>query len=488
MDNIEKSELYRILKESFLEIGNYRDYQIYFSDEDIPSEIKESAKEVPFPIITSEPLIIVVDEKIKITKITSETILSPSEDSYSKLFNTILEDAVNSGVSDIHFITKESYAYVYFRQYGLFVQKSEYTISINKWLGFLNFLFYTASEYTKGKFKSDNRWIAQDARIEMDINGRPFILRVAFTPSGWNEKIVDITIRLISKEGGSLIKMEDLGIYQEDVNLLINSLKMQGGLIVVSGKTNSGKSMLVNNLLRSIEDRKIGTIEDPIEYYIKNPNYVQHQTFVPEDEDLRMDFSDFVKSFKRGDYDIVFIGEWRNDEDLTRSIIEQANAGQLVITTLHIPSSFHIYTALRDMYRVDPNKIKNVLILSWNQILLPKLCPYCSIENDEYLFDEDIILMLERRGNKKESFLLKGKHFNVRLKGKGCEHCTDGIKGRVPVYDYFVNNPNEFRNEFDYDFVSIMENSEIYKKIKLDIFLSKLEEGLVDPREIIKII
>lgn len=491
IEKINLSELYSLLKDSFLELDDYLKYQIYFSVEEVPDDLRDKVKVVSFPIVSDEPLLISVTSNNEVSSYRERVDIKSTKDNsdiYFKLFSSILENAVDLGVSDIHFTTKENYTYVYYRQYGLFVQVPQFTMPINKWLDFLNFMYYTASEYTKGKFKSDNRWIAQDARIEMPVNGKPFILRIAFTPSGWNERIVDITIRLIRKDGGSLIAIKDLGIYEEDLKLLMNSIKMQGGLIVISGKTNSGKSMLVNNLLKSIDDRKIGTIEDPIEYYIPNPNYIQHQTFVPEDESLKMDFSDFVKSFKRGDYDIVFIGEWRNDKDLTRSIIEQANAGQLVITTLHIPSSFHIYTALRDMYSVEPGKIKSVLILSWSQILLPKLCPYCSKEVENYSFDEDIINMLERRGNKKEAFLINGKNFKARLKGKGCEHCTNGIKGRVPVYDYFVNNPSEFKNDNDYDSVSIMENSEIYKKVKLDIFLRKVEEGLVDPNEIIKII
>ncbi len=491
IEKINLSELYSLLKDSFLELDDYLKYQIYFSVEEVPDDLRDKVKVVSFPIVSDEPLLISVTSNNEVSSYRERVDIKSTKDNsdiYFKLFSSILENAVDLGVSDIHFVTKENYTYVYYRQYGLFVQVPQFTMPINKWLEFLNFMYYTASEYTKGKFKSDNRWIAQDARIEMPVNGKPFILRIAFTPSGWNERIVDITIRLIRKDGGSLIDIKDLGIYEEDLKLLMNSIKMQGGLIVISGKTNSGKSMLVNNLLKSIDDRKIGTIEDPIEYYIPNPNYIQHQTFVPEDESLKMDFSDFVKSFKRGDYDIVFIGEWRNDKDLTRSIIEQANAGQLVITTLHIPSSFHIYTALRDMYSVEPGKIKSVLILSWSQILLPKLCPYCSKEVENYSFDEDIINMLERRGNKKEAFLINGKNFKARLKGKGCEHCTNGIKGRVPVYDYFVNNPSEFKNDNDYDSVSIMENSEIYKKVKLDIFLRKVEEGLVDPNEIIKII
>ncbi len=491
IEKINLSELYSLLKDSFLELDDYLKYQIYFSFKEVPDDLRDKVKVVSFPIVSDEPLLILATSNNEVNSYRERVDRKSTKDNsdiYFKLFSSILENAVDLGVSDIHFTTKENYTYVYYRQYGLFVQVPQFTMPINKWLDFLNFMYYTASEYTKGKFKSDNRWIAQDARIEMPVNGKPFILRIAFTPSGWNERIVDITIRLIRKDGGSLIAIKDLGIYEEDLKLLMNSIKMQGGLIVISGKTNSGKSMLVNNLLKSIDDRKIGTIEDPIEYYIPNPNYIQHQTFVPEDESLKMDFSDFVKSFKRGDYDIVFIGEWRNDKDLTRSIIEQANAGQLVITTLHIPSSFHIYTALRDMYSVEPGKIKSVLILSWSQILLPKLCPYCSKEVENYSFDEDIINMLERRGNKKEAFLINGKNFKARLKGKGCEHCTNGIKGRVPVYDYFVNNPSEFKNDNDYDSVSIMENSEIYKKVKLDIFLRKVEEGLVDPNEIIKII
>jgi MSHA biogenesis protein MshE len=254
-------------------------------------------------------------------------------------------------------------------------------------------------------------------------------------------------------------------------------------------------------MLASVTDKKIGTIEDPIEFWIPNENISQHQIFVPKDENLQIDFVDYVRAFKRSDYDIIFVGEWRRHNSLTEAILEQAYAGQLIMTTLHIPTSFHIFEGLRTAFGVDPTYVYPVLLLSFNQTLIPTLCPHCKVPLNhklEQLGGHSKLLGEIRNAMATSIAMLPDvvasyitnlealiQEDLVYTKGNGCEHCNNtGYVGRTPVYDYFLPSADleaewNARNTNTLPPSLILRYSPV-KKLKVHVFLRKLAQGIVD--------
>lgn len=253
---------------------------------------------VDFPILSSKPILITNRNTKSVQPVLAG-------EKVRATFVSMLKEALQLNATDIHIVPSSSGFYTYFRIDGKLISIPEFLFSQDFGSEVINFLYYEASKYTKGEFNPDLRYKAQDARIDINVDHIDLTLRLSFVPSGWNEKFIDITMRLIKKSED--IKQEEdlrerlrkLGILEEDIEILEAITLLKGGLVIISGKTNSGKSYLANTILSAIKGKKIGTIEDPIEYFVRSPLYLQHQLFVSPDEKLRMDFDDYVKAFKR---------------------------------------------------------------------------------------------------------------------------------------------------------------------------------------------
>lgn len=423
---------------------------------------------------------------------------------YDRYFQAILKKAIQKGVSDIHIIPKESQYVIFFRKDNFFIEEKEFRIKISEGDKFITYLMRKAAEEVKGgQFNPDVRLCYQDARISVPEVGQ-YDARLAFIPDGFSLRNLEVVIRLLPKrlellkEGNLKIGLLKLGYLEEDIEILTSVINKTRGIVVVSGITNSGKSTLVSYLLSTIKTKKIGTIEDPIEYKVGNENYVQHQLFLSSEEKISMDFVDYVKAFKRADYDIVYIGEWRNHKGLTEAIIEQAFAGQLILTTLHIANSFQIFDALYHMYGVEYEKLKSVLLLSFNQVLLPKLCEKCKeerkgIENtlyNEIIKRSDLSINLDHESKEKLKNFLQHykKGEGLWKKGKGCSFCDGlGYKGRQVVYDYFVPTFDFYMQLKSYDAFSVLTTAKqtTHTKTKIDVYLKLVLNGVFDIADII---
>lgn len=420
-----------------------------------------------------------------------------------KIFESIVGEAVRRNVSDVHVVPGVSSYYVYFREDGFFRLQKDIPLSLDDAESFIVYMMRRAAEEVGGQFNPDTRLAYQDARISVPegstLFGKSFDLRLAFIPDGTPKSRLEVCMRILYKDDemtsgvmkkhSSVIqRLKELGYLEEDIRILKSILYKRNGIVIVSGITNSGKSTLVSNLLASISDKKIGTIEDPIEYYVDSPNYVQHQLFISDQEKLNMDFVDYVKAFKRADYDIVFVGEWRNHKGLTEALLEQAYAGQLIFTTLHVGSSFQVLKGLESVFKVNIEELKPVLLLSWNQVLIPKLCPACkrkakivSIKADVLEVCKSFPGITDEMINQLENFALKDGY----VRGEGCEKCNGkGYKGRQVIYDYFLPTVDFWENlGNDYSHYNVMKAARI-KKTKIDVFLKMVTLGLVDINDV----
>jgi type II secretory ATPase GspE/PulE/Tfp pilus assembly ATPase PilB-like protein len=358
-------------------------------------------------------------------------------------FEDILKDAILQGASDIHIVPKEGVFYTYFRINKQFVRQKQFSMSPDEWKVFAQILFTKVAEKTVGNFKVDEFRAVNEGRLDYpDLNCS---VRFEYIPDGHSLQYGEIICRILKRTviSGNVPLEEQLGEYydKKDVQTFKSLAKMEGGLAVISGKTNSGKSTFLAKLISTIpENKKVGTIEDPIEYIHSNPNVVQHQLYLPPNEEERLGYLEYVKAFKRADYDVVLVGEWRNFKGLTEAMVEQAQAGQLIFTTLHITSAFEIYEALKNIFNVPYEISAGLILFSFNQSLVPMLCPECSIETEISFAEEEVALIRSLTREEKEE-LANIRPFMGRKRGNNpkCHYCGGtGIAGMIPLYEFFI--------------------------------------------------
>ncbi len=406
-------------------------------------------------------------------------------------FKDIVREALKKGASDIHIVPKGQSFHTYFRIRGQLVKEERFIISDRNWDDFIRQLMYDTSQSTKGKFSMDDRRKVQEGRVEYpDLR---VDVRLVFIPDGVSFRKFFVEGRVLPKRTADIKtplkeKLRNLGIYEDHIGVFEKILKKLGGVCVVSGKTNSGKSTLVNTVLSSLTDKRIITVEDPVEIEIPLPNVSQHQLYEPKDEDVKLGYTEYVLGIKRADPDIVFIQEWRDEEELTRAIESLSYSGQLIFTTLHINSAYEIYHALEDMFGLPREKTVYRILLSWNQILAPVPCSSCG-ENHIYSFRDDLPFLNLSDDEKK--ILEIEEEVEVRKKGKGCDKCDGlGYEGLTPVYEYFV--PDDGLRDLVRKGASPSELKKYAKEnglgiTKFEVFMRKLKEKLVEPEIIFKI-
>lgn len=400
----------------------------------------------------------------------------------------IVSDACSLGASDLHIIPKQTDYHVYFRIQGTLVPQSKYMLDLERGRNLIYAFKNIAATYTFGAFLADDKREIKDGRIELAETGGGVDLRVVLLPTG-SMADEELVARIIRKTKLEKKPLTDIGYFEEDAVAMEKGFRRRGGLFLVSGKTNSGKTTLCNQLLVRDTDRKWETIEDPIEYTQPNPNICQHQTYAPK-EGPQLGFADLVKGFKRGDPDGIFVGEIRNDPVLVNAVVEAAHAGQLVMSTVHIGSCFEIYRAFGEVFGVDFYTAALMILYSHNQTLVKCLCDNCRVvdkdkENytalnnikDElpYIVKDDLEDFLN---NQPKTFVHNP---------KGCEQCGGtGYKGQTPIYEYIYPDVKfmKWLLEKEPDRYSIEEracsSTNTVGVNKLKIFIKKLTAGIID--------
>lgn len=403
--------------------------------------------------------------------------------------NDLLNDAIAAKASDVHITFKKepdgtTWYNTFFRAHGKLTRIEKYSMTAETAEMLLGTIKIMASNDTKGTFNSDEIRFVQDAVIVLNDHD----LRLNFLPDGVLENTA-LTIRIQDRKTLSAADFKELGFFDEDVAILKKASRRQGGIIAISGKTNSGKSTLMAYTIAGIEGKKIVTIEDPIEYRQTNPFITQHQVYIPpeakEDVTKKFGFLEFVKGVKRADTDIIVVGELRKDQELIDAIIEAAEAGQLILTTVHITSAFSIYAALEEVFKIPLYISAGKILYSKNLVMVDKLCPKCKKEdtaktNCHQLKAHELELPYFVKGD-----ISIVDTFTTYIKGDGCEYCNNkGYRGQTPIYEYFY--PNVAMMEWVFKTRPTrfeVENFAIENKLgknKLQTFINKLKEGVID--------
>ncbi len=268
--------------------------------------------------------------------------------------------------------------------------------------------------------KISEKRIPQDGRIQVNILGRELDLRVSTVPSNNGESIV---MRILDKQNLAL-GLPKLGFFSDDQQLFERLIGLPDGILLVTGPTGSGKTTTLYACLNHINrpDRKIITVEDPVEYQMSGINQVQ------VNETVGMTFSLALRSILRQAPNIVMIGEIRDRE--TANIATEASlTGHLVFSTLHTNDAPSAITRLLDI-GVKPFLVASAVRAVMAQRLIRCICEHC---REEYEPPPDVIASL---GTGAE--VLQGRKL---VRGHGCNQCSlTGYSGRKGLFEIFLIN------------------------------------------------
>ena len=316
------------------------------------------------------------------------------------------------------------------------------------------------------KMKISEKRIPQDGRIQVKVNGRDLDLRVNSVPTNHGESIV---MRILDKSNLAL-GLPQLGFLSDDQNKFERLIHLSDGVVLVTGPTGSGKTTTLYACLGQINlpDRKIITVEDPVEYQMSGINQVQ------VNRDVGLDFSAALRSILRQAPNIVMIGEIR-DSETADIAMEAALTGHLVFSTLHTNDAPSAVTRLTDM-GVKPFLVASALRAAMAQRLVRAICPKCKTE---YTPTERDLKMLGAIAKTRPD------HMYV---GAGCSACNGGYKGRKGIFEIFEIDDTIQRLIFDHAPAGVLRERarEMGMRTLREDGMLKVASGMTSLKEVIQ--
>ncbi len=331
-----------------------------------------------------------------------------------KLLQTLFEDAAQVRASDIHIEPQQHKLHVRFRIDGMLHLQTEADLKIAPAL-------VLRLKLMSGLDISEKR-LPQDGRFHVDIRGNPLDVRISSMPTQYGESVV---MRLLNQSGG-LLSLERLGMGPRMLTKVRSALHRTSGMILVTGPTGSGKTTALYASLNEINspDRKIITVEDPVEYRLPGINQVQVH------DKIELTFERVLRAALRQDPDVILVGEMR-DKTTAEIGLRAAMTGHMVLSTLHTNDAATTPVRLLDM-GVPPYMVAMSLNLVIAQRLVRLVCENCVAPHtvttqetawlDHYAADD----------------ALEGKY----MRGMGCSRCNGtGFIGRTAVYEMLEMTP-----------------------------------------------
>jgi general secretion pathway protein E len=338
-----------------------------------------------------------------------------SEAPVIRLVNHLISRALEMGASDIHVEPRKSQVLVRYRVDGVLHDQETITNRLKAAI--------TSRVKLMAKMDIAERRLPQDGRMKVKIGKYEIDMRVSTIPVHYGESLV---LRLLQQENIQY-KLAGLGFSEAFADQFRKNIFMPYGIFLVTGPTGSGKTTTLYNALGEINspDKKIVTVEDPVEYQLEGVNQVQVKTAIG------LTYANVLRSFLRHDPDVMLVGEIRDSE--TADIAVQASlTGHMVFSTLHTNDAVGAITRLEDM-GVESYLISSCLVGVLAQRLVRKICPSCMCEEtmpDQQMksIAQSLDLPLERMERK------------IRY-GKGCEECGHtGYKGRAGIFELMTLN------------------------------------------------
>ena len=327
-----------------------------------------------------------------------------------KLVNTLIVEAFKARASDIHLEPLGKRFRVRYRIDGVLHEMQSPPRTLQN------------SIISRLKIQSNmsiaEKRIPQDGRIQAGVGGKMIDLRVSCLPTVHGESIV---MRILDKEGLKL-GLAELGFFTDDQQTFERLIGLPDGILLVTGPTGSGKTTTLYSCLNYINrpDRKIITVEDPVEYQLAGINQVQVQ------EAIGFTFASALRSMLRQAPNVVMLGEIRDMETATIAI-NASLTGHLVFSTLHTNDAPSAVTRLIDI-GVKPFLVASSTRALMAQRLVRKICKKCAVPYDP---PESELRPLGIDPNNLGEATIK--------KGKGCPECKKtGCRGRFGIFEIFV--------------------------------------------------
>lgn len=322
-----------------------------------------------------------------------------------KLINILIEQAFQSGASDIHIEPQNKNLRIRFRIDGQLQDIMQSDIEILP-------AIVSRIKVMAGLNIAEKR-LPQDGRIAYRFNQNEVDLRISVLPTIFGEKVV---IRVISKNTFDFTK-EMLGFLPENLEALEDILKNPHGIVLVTGPTGSGKTTTLYTAVKELNRPNINivTVEDPVESTIEGISQVQ------VNPKAGLDFANSLRSILRQDPDIILIGEIR-DTETAEIAVRSAITGHLVLSTVHTNDAASSVARLMDM-GIPPFLVSTSLVGIVAQRLVRKICPNCRESYVPSRIEQDLLDNT-------------GKTPPVLYRGRGCESCKGtGYKGRIAVHE-----------------------------------------------------
>jgi len=324
-----------------------------------------------------------------------------------RLVNLLVENAIAAEASDIHIEPFEDTLRVRYRIDGVLFDQESPPRRLRDAV--------TSRVKLMAEMNIAERRLPQDGRIRVSLHGRRVDIRVSTIPTVHGESIV---MRLLDR-ASVFLSLERLGFSADTLRRFDHLIQRPHGIILVTGPTGSGKTTTLYAALDKINspDRKIITVEDPVEYQLKGVNQIAVK---PK---IGLTFATGLRHIVRQDPDVILVGEIR-DLETVEIAVQASLTGHLVFSTLHTNDAPAAITRLQDM-GAEPYLIASVLEAVLAQRLVRRICQACREPDVPVAADLEALGVAVDAGAK-------------LWRGRGCEECRGtGYRGRSGIYELF---------------------------------------------------
>ena len=395
----------------------------------------------------------------KITNDLNETVTLTSG-AIDDFVDFILKDAIKKRCTDVH-IEPQKYN---------FLIRGRIDGVLNELFSFDNDIY--APLVSKIKLLSNmdisEKRKPQEGRFTKDYDNKSYDFRVSTAPVLHGESVV---LRILDQQK-ILLKMNELGMSDYNLKRLEFLIKSPYGIVFITGPTGSGKTTTLYAALNEVKgpEKKIITIEDPIEYEI---SLVQQ---IPVNYKIGLTFAGIIKNILRQDPNIIMIGEIR-DTDTLSSAMQASLTGHLVLGTLHTNDSISTITRLVQM-GAEAYMVSDSMLGAVAQRLIRKICPHCKIEYHPK--KEELELL--------KDYLPEGITF---YKGAGCKYCNfTGYYGREMISEVLIVNSEigKMINEGKDRETILQEAKKTGFITMIEDAMNKLKAGITTIEEILRVV
>ncbi len=339
--------------------------------------------------------------------------VTPEDAPVVRLLSSMFEQALRKRASDIHIEPQERNLRIRFRIDGVLHVQTEADPKIAGAVAL-------RLKLMSGLDISEKR-LPQDGRFHVKLKTSAVDVRISTLPTQHGESVV---MRLLNQSAG-LLSLDNLGLPEAVEDAIARALERPNGMLLVTGPTGSGKTTTLYAALNALNnsERKIITVEDPIEYRLPGLNQVQVM------DKIDLSFARVLRSALRQDPDVILIGEMR-DQTTAEIGLRAALTGHLVLSTLHTNDALSTPLRLIDM-GVPRYMVALSLHLVLAQRLVRTLCPHCSTEHAPNAVQQG---WLRQTLGKEAGPVLATSRWRH---GRGCADCNQtGYSGRTGVYEF----------------------------------------------------